>query len=153
MKAIDFLFEEGHKILQEIRDKKKNKDKKDISVEKSGMGITELDLEANDKLDLKNVEYPIVHDKNELLHQKIDQFAFSKKKEEEIKHLLSLLDIYIKTYRQTKEQYAKWGSALVPTIVLNNMDEAEKNIVNTTLKLKNILKEIYGIDIYFPEIS
>jgi hypothetical protein len=58
--------------------------------------------------------------------------------------LLSLLEIYSRNYYLAKEQYAKWGGALAPPIILNNLREAKDAVGNTIKELESTLTNLYG---------
>ena len=70
-----------------------------------------------------------------------------------VENLLSLLEIHSKNYYLAKEQYAKWGSALVPPIIKHNMEEAENEIESTISELKTILSNVYGKTISIPDLE
>ena len=84
----------------------------------------------------------ITESKQDLLSSKIDEIQW-KNNEAEVSHLVRLLDTYSSNYRLAKEQYSKWGSALVPPIIVNNMVEAENAVIETTGKLELLLSKIY----------
>jgi len=58
-----------------------------------------------------------------------------------------LLETYSRNYYLAKEQYAKWGSALVPPIIVSNMNEAENSMLETIKRLEIILSKVYKKDI------
>jgi len=58
-----------------------------------------------------------------------------------------LLETYSRNYHLTKEQYAKWGSALVPPIIVHNMTEAENSMLDTIQRLETVLSKVYKKDI------
>src|SRR5688572_30267520 len=114
LKAVDFVFEEGRKILEERRERRKANatppdGKSEEPAEETASAETQKQTEV----------------KQDLLSSKIDEILW-KDHEAEVKHLVRLLETYSHNYHLTKEQYAKWGSALVPPIILHNMTEAEK---------------------------
>ena len=84
--------------------------------------------------------------KQDLLASKIDEILW-KNHEEEVQHLVRLLETYSRNYHIAKEQYAKWGSALVPPIIVNNMTEAENSMIETIKRLEIILSRVYKKDI------
>jgi hypothetical protein len=47
-----------------------------------------------------------------------------------------------------KEQYAKWGSALVPPIIVSNMNEAENSMLETIKQLETVLSKVYKKEIH-----
>ncbi|HQU35030.1 MAG TPA: hypothetical protein PLR65_00435, partial [Anaerolineales bacterium] len=58
---------------------------------------------------------------------------------------------YSQNYQIAKEQYAKWGSALVPPIVVHNMTEAEDAMIETIKQLEAALSKLYNKDIRIVE--
>ena len=58
-----------------------------------------------------------------------------------------MLETYSRNYHLASEQFAKWGSALVPPIIVHNMTEAEKSMVETLKKLEDVLSKVYEKDI------
>jgi hypothetical protein len=57
------------------------------------------------------------------------------------------METYSRNYHLAREQYAKWGDALVPPIILHNMQDAENAIVETIKKLEIALAKVYNKDI------
>lgn len=135
LKAIDFVFEEGRKILEERRERRKlsgpsPKSEAEEAVEESPLPEAEKGNET----------------KQDLLASKIDEILWQNHAGE-VQHLVRLLEIYSRNYQIAKEQYAKWGSALVPPIIVNNMNEAETSMLETIKQLEVILSKIYKKDI------
>jgi hypothetical protein len=64
-----------------------------------------------------------------------------------VQHLVRLLETYSRNYYIAREQYAKWGSALVPPIILHNLTEAENSMMGTLKKLEGVLSKVYKKDI------
>ncbi len=142
LKAVDFLFGEGSKILGERRERrkadreaKKEKTEETASLSASAPKPTEM-----------------IQSREAALIQPIIETAWSNS-EVHIKHLLSLLDIYTKNYHLAREQYAKWGSALVPPIIVSNLTEAENEIANTTKELQMALSKVYGKKVASAEVE
>lgn len=134
MKAVDFLFVEGHKIVQERRERRR----------------AEQNINENEPADpIKNAK-EILQTKTEVVQQKISEKAIENH-EKEIEHLLSLAEIHAANYRLAKEQYAKWGSALVPPIIANNLKESEDAVQSTVLKLHSILNRLTGKHLIIPQ--
>ena len=135
LKAIDFVFDEGRKILEERRERRKNSDPA---------------LASEDQEPAKETTPVQVQEKNEtkqdLLASKIDEIMWQNH-ELEIKHLVKLLETYSRNYHLAKEQYSKWGSALVPPIIVHNMTEAENSVLETTKQLETVLSKVYKKDI------
>ncbi len=135
LKAIDFVFDEGRKILEERRERRKLQDaspKNDIPEVVKEIKLPELEIEKPNK--------------QNLLAAKVDEILWQDH-EEEVKHLVRLLETYSRNYHLAKEQYAKWGSALVPPIIVNNMSDAENSMIEAMEKLQNILSKVYKKDL------
>ena len=136
LKAIDFVFEEGRKILDERRERRKNSDNSPNS---------------ENQEPAKDIVLPDPQEKNEikqdLLASKIDEILWQNH-EMEVKHLVKLLETYSHNYYLAKEQYARWGSALVPPIIMHNMTEAENSMIETIKRLEIILSKVYKKDIH-----
>jgi hypothetical protein len=135
MKAIDFVFEEGRKILEERRERRKLNE----STQKSEAQETPKEIEP-----LKPEQAQEV--KQDLLKSKIDELLW-RNNEEEVQHLVRLLETYSRNYHLAKEQYAKWGDALVPPIIMHNMTEAENSMIETLGRLETVLSKVYKKDI------
>ena len=134
MKAIDFVFEEGRKILEERRERRKKQD------ELSG-NASEPSKEVTLPEPVKASEM-----KQDLLHSKVDEILW-RNHEEEVQHLVRLLETYSRNYHLASEQYAKWGDALVPPIIVNNLRESEKSMIETIKRLEVVLSKVYNKDI------
>jgi len=135
LKAIDFVFEEGRKILDERRERRKMQDQHPSSEEKSSpKEIVPLQPE-------KAVEI-----KQDLLASKVDEILWHNN-EQELQHLVRLYDTYSRNYYLAREQYAKWGDALVPPIIVNNLREAENSMIATIQRMETVLSKIYKKDI------
>ena len=135
LKAIDFVFEEGRKILEERRERRKaqeNPPKAEIQAPAQEVTV----LEIKEKEDIKP----------DLLASNIDEILW-KNNEAEVQHLVRLLETYSRNYQLAREQYAKWGSALVPPIIVNNLDEAENSVVETVKQLEFVLSKVYKKEI------
>ncbi len=135
MKAIDFVFEEGRKILEERRERRKLND----TASKSEDQEPEKEPTLPEPEEAKEI-------KQDLLTSKIDETLWQNH-EEEVKHLVRLLETYSRNYHLASEQYAKWGSALVPPIIMHNMTDAENSMVATIKQLETILSKVYKKDI------
>ncbi len=135
LKALDFVFDEGRKILEERRERRKTQEPApaDEPQQTTEPGTT---AEAQDKDEVKQ----------ELLSSKIDEIRW-KNHEAEVQHLVRLLETYSRNYQLSKEQYAKWGSALVPPIIASNLNEAENSMLETLRKLEETLSKVYEKDI------
>ena len=146
LKAIDFLFDEGHKFLEERRERRRT----------SAVGAAGAASAASAPAQTGDVPEPIEatssephkssETKQDLLNSKIDEILW-KNHELEVQHLVRLLETYSRNYHLASEQYAKWGSALVPPIVAHNMTEAENSVAETLKKLEDVLSKVYEKDI------
>jgi hypothetical protein len=141
MKAIDFVFEEGRKILQERRERRQaqeNAAKAEAETQPplhtTSQETTEVVVQTQDQV------------KQDLLASKIDEILWQNH-EAEVQHLVRLLDTYCRNYQIAREQYAKWGSALVPPIIVHNLNEAEDASLQTIEKLKAVLAKVYEKEI------
>jgi len=136
LKAIDFVFDEGRKILSERRERRlaENTASQAEETKADEKEIIPLEPEKADEI------------KKDLVASKIDELLWQSN-EAEVKHLVTLLETYTRNYQIAKEQYAKWGSALVPPIIVHNMTEAENSVVDTLKKLEAVLSKVYKKDI------
>ena len=113
LKAIDFIFDEGRKILEERRERRKAEAApQDLKSPEPTEGAVPAEEQNQEEV------------RHELVSSKIDEIVW-KDHEAEVSHLVKLLETYSHNYHLASEQYAKWGSALVPPIILHNMTEAE----------------------------
>jgi len=135
MKAIDFVFEESRKILEERRERRKLSDSPPESKEQEA--AKEPVLPEPEKA--KEI-------KQDLIVSKIDEILWQNH-EKEVEHLVRLLETYSRNYHLAREQYAKWGSALVPPIIVHNMTEAENATIETIKQLEVVLSKVYKKDI------
>jgi hypothetical protein len=135
LKAIDFVFDEGRKILEERRERRKSQETPATESQQQ-----EAEQAVNEEVQAKEEV------KQDLLAAKIDESRW-KNHEAEVQHLVRLLETYSRNYQLSKEQYAKWGSALVPPIIVSNMTEAENAMLETIKKLEDALSKVYEKDI------
>ena len=135
MKAIDFVFEEGRKILEERRERRKLNEAASTSEDQEP--VKEPTLPAPEKA---------TEIKQDLLTSKIDEILWQSH-EAEIKHLVKLLESHTKSYYVLKEQFAKWGSALVPPVIMLQMEEKENSLIETRKQLEIVLSKVYKKDI------
>lgn len=135
LKAIDFIFDEGHKILEERRERRKMQEN----------SPKEQAPEPAEEVTVLEVQQP-AEVKKDLLTAKIDEIRWQNH-EAEVQHLVRLLETYSRNYQLSREQYAKWGSALVPPIIVSNLTEAENAVLETLQKLEDTLSKVYEKDI------
>jgi hypothetical protein len=135
LKAIDFVFDEGRKILEERRERRRAQAHSPTSAEPSpAREIAPIESE-------KAIEV-----KQDLLASKVDEILW-RNHEQELQHLVRLLDTYSGNYYLAREQYAKWGDALVPPIIVNNLKDAENSMIETIKRLETVLSKIYQKEI------
>jgi len=135
LKAIDFVFDEGRKILEERRERRKMQAPLPGNEEKSSPRET-VPLEPEKAIEIKQ----------DLLASKVDDILWHNH-EQELQHLVRLYDTYSRNYYLAREQYAKWGDALVPPIIVNNLREAENSMIATIQRMETVLSKIYKKDI------
>jgi hypothetical protein len=131
LKAIDFVFDEGRKILEERRERRKMSAPAQSS-ETPGPAAEVTPAEVQERSESKQ----------DLLTSKIDETLW-KNHELEVQHLVRLLETYSRNYHLASEQYAKWGDALVPPIIVHNMTAAENSMAETLKKLEAVLSKVY----------
>jgi len=135
LKAIDFVFDEGRKILQERRERRR--------MSRS----TPQDEPAEPEKEIVILEPEKAKEiKQDLQSSQIDELLWQNH-ESEVQHLVRLLETYTRNYHLAREQYAKWGDALVPAIIMHNLEEAENSVTDTLQKLKAVLSKVYKKDI------
>ena len=135
MKAIDFVFDEGRKILEERRERRRLQD------------ATQQDEAAEPAAEVVAAEPEnAVEVKQDLLASKVDEIVWQNH-EQEVQHLVRLLETYSRNYHLAKEQYAKWGDALVPPIIVNNLRDSENSMIETLKRLETVLSKVYRKDI------
>jgi len=136
MKAIEFLFDEGRRVFEERRERKQ-------------AGVTTPTLSEPDLPQAVSPPPDPEKDralKQDLIASKVDELLW-KTHEEEIQHLVRLMEIHSRNYHLASEQYAKWGGALVPPIIVHNLTEAENAMLTTTRRLETVLSKVYDRDI------
>lgn len=139
IEAISFVFEEGKKFLQERRERQKKEAKVDSTEVKEPEKLPSEDAKG------KN----IISSKDAALTQKIEKSKWIDS-EAKVKHLMDLLKIQTRNYYHAKEQYAQWGNALVPQIIIHNLSESENELAKTLSALQTELGKVYGKEIVVP---
>jgi hypothetical protein len=138
LKAIDFVFDEGRKILEERRERRKHNEVPQASESLESVKEAQ-EAPPPDPIQQNQI-------KQDLLSSKIDEILWQNH-ESDVKHLVKLLETYSHNYHLASEQYAKWGSALVPPIIMHNMTEAENSMLETIKRLEVVLSKVYKKDI------
>jgi hypothetical protein len=133
-KAIELLFEQGHIILEERRERRaRSGHTHTTTLHAASSGAAPLADEA-----LLSEEIS----KADALSTPIRMSSWSTR-ESEVKHLVSLLEIQTRNYFLAKEQLARWGSSSVPPVVVTNLEEAENSVAETATRLNVILNDLY----------
>ncbi len=138
LKAIDFIFDEGRKILEERRERRKAS----AAATTPDPGMATEPPSEPEPAEIQETNQI----KQDLLTSRIDEILW-KDHELEVQHLVRLLETYSRNYHLASEQFAKWGSALVPPIIVHNMTEAENSMLETLKKLEDVLSKVYKKDI------
>lgn len=161
VKAVDFLFEEGSRILQERRDRRNALQEAEIATRDTQPAAEEQVPGAPP--DTGNEQYrergraaperriarPGISSREDALTAVFDEDAWLDS-EAEISHLVSLLEIHSRNYHLAKEQYAKWGSTLVPPIIVNTLVEEEDAVAATLEELRAAVSRLYSRKITIP---
>lgn len=141
LKAIDFVFDEGRKILEERRERRKVSEP--VQNSEAQEPVQEIPAPAPQaEPELEKEE----ETKQDLLSSRIDEILWQSH-ELDVRHLVKLLETYSGNYRLAKEQYAKWGSELVPSIIVHRMTDAENSMIDTIIQLEVILSKVYKKDV------
>ena len=135
MKAIEFVFDEGRRILEERRERRKRLE------HLPSAEAAETPQEVAVREPEKEIEI-----KQDLLASRVDEILW-KNHEQEVQHLVRLLETYSRNYYLAREQYAKWGDALVPPIIVNNLADSENSMIDTIKRLEIVLSKVYKKDI------
>ena len=135
LKAIDFVFDEGRKILEERRERRKNDDSAPVPEN------PEPDKEASPATIQATGET-----KQDLLSSKIDEILWQNY-EWEVGSLVRRLEKETKSYYIRKEQYAQLGSAFAPPYIILEIEEREKSMIETIKELETVLSKVYKKDI------
>jgi hypothetical protein len=151
-RAIDFLFEQGAEILRFRRERKERESTAAITPEAEPPSIPPPPTKASTAPgDAKEAE-GVVATRDELMRREIDR-AMLERNEGEIRHLLTLQETHTKNYRLAREQYAQWGDALVPPIIVNNLEHEEQALADVMNKLRTKVGEVYGTRIAIPGLD
>jgi hypothetical protein len=135
LKAIDFVFDEGRKILEERRERRKTSDSTPTSEnQEPAQEMTPVQIQEQNEI------------KQDLITSKIDEILWQNH-ELEIQHLVKMLEKHTKNYYILKEQAAQWGSALVPPVIMLQIEERENLIMETRKQLEIVLSKVYKKDI------
>lgn len=135
MKAIDFVFDEGRKILEERRERRKNEGSApDIKDQETAKEIAPASVQESKDI------------KEDLLSARIEEKLWQNN-QKEIEHLVTLLEKHTDNYYALKEQYAEFGSLMAPPHIRSQMREKENLIIETRKQLETALSRVYKKDI------
>jgi len=141
LKAIDFVFDEGRKILEERRERRK-------ANESASAETKTPELEKKEIIPLEPQKAEEI--KQELSTSKVDEKMW-KLYEWEVEKLVGLLEIHTKNYYYYKEQFAKWGSDLAPAKLMHNITDTEDTLIETRKRLEVVLSKVYNKNIQNTE--
>ena len=151
-RAIDFLFEQGAEILRFRRERKKGESASTAAPETERPSIPPPPAETSGASSDASESRDVVESRDELMQHEINR-AMLERNEGEIQHLLTLQETHTKNYRLAREQYAQWGDALVPPIIVNNLEHEEQALTKVMNELKEKVGEVYGTRIEIPELE
>jgi hypothetical protein len=154
LKVLDFLFEEGHIILDELRKKRQSSRKGAQPAEAEApapaapaAAPAQEFLPATAPLEAEPVQgegmATALTSKDDFLQHKVARQLWAEY-EKEIDHQLHLMQIYARNYRLAQEQIAKWGEALAPQILMHNRLEAVRGLETCYTELQKTLSDVYG---------
>jgi len=141
LKAVEFLFGEGSKILEERRVRRMAQNQESVKETESASPSHESIIPPD-----------AIRSQEIALKQPITESAWLSS-EANIKHLVALLAIHTKNYHLAREQYAMFGSAYVPPIIVHNLTEAEDQIKATTKELQGALSQVFGKNVAAIEVE
>lgn len=140
LKAIDWIFGESSKILQERRERAR--------ANTSAVVSPLPQAAAQDPSRTRET----ITARDMALHQPIEETLW-KNAESHVTHLLSLLEIHTANYHLAREQHAKFTSAYAPPIIVHTLTEAENQILEVTKGLQATLGIVYGKRLTTPELE
>lgn len=144
VKAVEFLFDESKKVLEERRKRR------DVEIEKQQ--TTDISDKEQKTVETLGANPSSMTDaKTDLLSSKLD-LELLKVHEKDLTHLLELCEIYKSNLYITREKYARFGRDYAPPHLLHELKEYESDFLDTVKKLRKILVEIYGKEIKAPEL-
>ncbi len=135
LSAVNFLFDEAGKILQERREHRED-----------DPGVPKKEPEKKPK------RKGVVQTKEEILNLEISNMKWAQA-QKEVEHLLKMLEINRDDYRLAQEQYAAHTGAYVPPVTVHILREAEEGIRTNSLELCKVLTKLYGKEIEIPDLE
>jgi hypothetical protein len=149
-RAVDFLFEQGAEILR-YRRERKDRERAPVP-EPSPSSLPPPPTGSDTAPSETDRSDAVVSTRDDLLRHEIDHAVLASN-EAEIRHLLALQETHTKNYHLAREQYAKWGDALVPPIVINNLEHEEQALAEVMKELRTKVGEVYGARIDIPGLD
>lgn len=135
MKAIDFVFDEGRKILEERREHRKaDHATPQLPNSEPEKELVPLEPEKVDEI------------KQDLVASKVDELLWQNN-QREIESLVIQMKKHTENYYTLKEQEAEWGSALVPPVIVSQIRAKENSIIETRQRLEAALSKVYKREI------
>lgn len=134
IKAVDFLFDECGKILEERRNRRQ---------------AVYHNEKIDDKLEINKesmVDKKAVSRKEDILKIQVMEQEW-KETEKEIAHLMKILETHKKNYRLHKEQYEIHGEAFVPQLIARSLENDENGIIKVGKELQIALSRLYKTNI------
>jgi hypothetical protein len=146
VKAIDFLFDESKKILEERRMRRQAKPENTIKKDDWEAKQPSPTLTENAQL------VPQINAKQTALSTMVDKARW-RDSEKELMHLLELCEIYKTNLYNAKEKYARFGRDYAPPHLLHEIKEAEDGVLDAAKRLNNLLTQIYDKEIIIPDLD
>lgn len=129
-KAVDFLFDEGVKVVTAYRERKKQ----------AGQQTIER-ADERPKIDDAIAGLPTTRDL--ALEKRLDEVQVERHRQT-LEHLIRLQEIQSRNHHLAREQLAAWGKDLVPPVILNRLLESEEALAETTNKMREVVAAIYS---------
>lgn len=142
LKAIDFVFDEGRRILEERRERRKAETSAPAAVQPPQAEVQPPAEQEAAPLAPEQAE----EIKKDLVTSKIDELLWQTH-ENEVRSLVRQLEKHTQGYYTLKEQFAEFGSAYVPPHIVSQIRDREELILETRTRLEAVLSKIYKKDI------
>lgn len=148
VKAIEFLFDESKKILEErkIRRQAELETSTSNNLGQQKMGQSSESIAATD------LPTKLIDTKQNTLNTKIDETRL-KSVEKDLAHLLGLCEIFKSNLYNAKEKYARFGRDYAPPHLLYEIKENEEGLLDSTRKINKLLSQIYEKEIIVPNLD
>jgi len=146
VKAIDFLFDESKKVLEERRMRRQAELESTIKKDKQK---TE---QSPTKLTDSIPSILPINTKQKAFSTMIDETRWENS-EKELMHLLELCEIYKTNLYNANEKYARFGRDYAPPHLLHEIKEAEDGVLSATKRLNKLLSQIYDKEIIVPDLD